>query len=308
MKNDTTTERDSTPNRRQFITRTLATGASLAVLGGFGTTAQANKQTAPQPAAGKANPNGRFAGKVVLITGATSGIGEATARAFAMEGAKVFFNGRRENLGKKLEAEIRERGGDATYMKSDVRHEEQVRAFVEGCIERYKRIDIAFNNAGTIAPPKPIAEFSLDDWQNVITTNATGVLLSMKYEIAQMLKQGGGVIVNNASVSAHVGFATIAAYSASKHAVHSLTKVAALENSAKNIRINCVSPGAVDTPMLRAALEAWKTDFETVAKEYPLSRIVQPEEIARAVMYLSSDDASCIAGTDLDLTGGYLTK
>jgi NAD(P)-dependent dehydrogenase (short-subunit alcohol dehydrogenase family) len=308
MKNDTTTERDSTPNRRQFITQTLATGASLAMLGGFGTTARANTQKTPQPAAGKANPNGRFAGKVVLITGATSGIGEATARAFAMEGAKVFFNGRREHLGKKLETEIRERGGDATYMKSDVRHEEQVRAFVEGCIERYKRIDIAFNNAGTIAPPKPIAEFSLDDWQNVITTNATGVLLSMKYEIAQMLKQGGGVIVNNASVSAHVGFATIAAYSASKHAVHSLTKVAALENSAKNIRINCVSPGAVDTPMLRAALEAWKTDFAAVAKEYPLSRIVQPEEIARAVMYLGSDDASCVAGTDLDLTGGYLTK
>jgi NAD(P)-dependent dehydrogenase (short-subunit alcohol dehydrogenase family) len=255
MKNDTTTERDSTPNRRQFITQTLATGASLAMLGGFGTTARANTQKAPQPAAGKANPNGRFAGKVVLITGATSGIGEATARAFAMEGAKVFFNGRRENLGKKLEAEIRERGGDATYMKSDVRHEEQVRAFVEGCIEKYKRIDIAFNNAGTIAPPKPIAEFSLDDWQNVIATNATGVLLSMKYEIAQMLKQGGGVIVNNASVSAHVGFATIAAYSASKHAVHSLTKVAALENSAKNIRINCVSP---EPSIRRCCAQLWK--------------------------------------------------
>lgn len=141
-----------------------------------------------------------------------------------------------------------------------------------------------------------------------MTTNATGTMLCMKHEIAQMLLQGGGVIVNNASVSSHVGFATIAGYSASKHAVHSLTKVAALENSAKNIRINCVSPGAVDTPMLRSALAAWNTDFTAVAKEYPIGRIVQPEEIARAVMFLSSDDASCIVGTDLDLTGGYLTK
>lgn len=142
----------------------------------------------------------------------------------------------------------------------------------------------------------------------VMTTNATGVFLSMKYELPIMLRQKGGVIVNNASVSSHVGFATISPYNASKHAVLSLTKVAALEYTDKNIRVNSVSPGAVDTPMLRRALAAWKTDFETVSQDYPLKRIVNPEEIARTVMWLSSDDASCIIGMDVDATGGYLTK
>ena len=123
-----------------------------------------------------------------------------------------------------------------------------------------------------------------------------------------MLKQGGGSIVNNASVSGHVGFATIAPYSASKHAVISLTKVAALEYADKNIRINSISPGAVDTPMLRRALNAWNTNFKEVAQEYPIKRIVKQEEITRSVMWLSSDDASCITGMDLDATGGYLTS
>jgi NAD(P)-dependent dehydrogenase (short-subunit alcohol dehydrogenase family) len=143
---------------------------------------------------------------------------------------------------------------------------------------------------------------------NVMTTNATGVFLSMKYEIPVMLKQGEGVIVNNASVSAHVGFATIAPYNASKHAILSLTKVAALEYADKNIRINSISPGAVDTPMLRSALAAWKTDFEAVAKDYPIKRIVNANEIANTVMWLSSAEPTCIVGTDIDVTGGYLTK
>jgi NAD(P)-dependent dehydrogenase (short-subunit alcohol dehydrogenase family) len=141
-----------------------------------------------------------------------------------------------------------------------------------------------------------------------MTTNATGVFLSMKYELPVMLKQGGGAIINNASVSSHVGFATISPYSASKHAIASLTKVAALEYADKNIRINSISPGAVDTPMLRRALAAWKTDFETVAKDYPIKRIVKAEEIAKTVLWLSSADPSCIVGTDIDVTGGYLTK
>jgi len=143
---------------------------------------------------------------------------------------------------------------------------------------------------------------------DLMNTNATGVFLSMKYELPHMLRQGGGVIVNNASVSGHVGFATIAPYSASKHAVISLTKVAALEYADKNIRVNSVSPGAVDTPMLRRALAAWKTDFKAVSQDYPIKRIVNVEEIARSVMWLSSDDASCITGMDVDATGGYLTK
>ena len=269
---------------------------------------QANTQQPVASEAGTANPSGRFANKVVLITGATSGIGEATARAFAQEGAIVHFCGRREALGEKVAQEINTMGGRASYQKADVRSEQDVKSFIDTCVQRYGRIDVAFNNAGIESKPFTIADQSLDDWMNVMTTNATGVFLSMKYELPIMLKQGGGAIINNASVSSHVGFATIAPYSASKHAIASLTKVAALEYADKNIRINSISPGAVDTPMLRRALAAWKTDFETVAKEYPIKRIVKAEEIAKTVLWVSSADPTCIVGTDIDVTGGYLTK
>ncbi|HAJ60348.1 MAG TPA: short-chain dehydrogenase [Cyanobacteria bacterium UBA8543] len=242
------------------------------------------------------------------MTGATSGIGEVTARAFAQEGAIVHFCGRREALGAKIAQEINSLGGRASYQKADVRSEQDVKSFIDTCVQRYGRIDIAFNNAGIESKPFTVADQSLQDWMNVMTTNATGVFLSMKYELPVMLKQGGGVIINNASVSGHVGFATIAPYSASKHAIASLTKVAALEYSDKNIRINSISPGAVDTPMLRRALAAWQTDFETVAKDYPIKRIVKAEEIAKTVLWLSSADPSCIVGTDIDVTGGYLAK
>lgn len=293
-------------SRRQVLT-TGAIGVA-----GFATviatqTAQANTQTPPEPQA-EVNSNGRFAGKVVLITGATSGIGEATARAFAAEGATVHFCGRREALGEQVAQSIRDAGGKATYQRADVRVEEEVKAFVDTCAADYGRIDIAFNNAGIESSPSTIADRSLADWMDVMMTNATGVFLSMKHELPHMLLQGGGVIINNASVSSHVGFATIAPYSASKHAVLSLTKVAALEYADKNIRVNSIAPGAVDTPMLRRALAAWNTDFETVSQDYPIQRIVMPEEIARSVMFLCSDDASCITGMDLDATGGYLTK
>ena len=223
-------------SRRQLLT-TGAMGAT-----GFATAvttqmASANAQNSSE-AQTRVTPNGRFTGKVVLITGATSGIGEATARAFADEGATVHFCGRRESLGKQVAQSIRSAGGKATYQRADVCIEEDVKAFVNACMEQYGHIDIAFNNAGIESTPNTITDRSLEEWINVMTTNATGVFLSMKYEIPHMVRQGRGVIVNNASVSGHVGFATIAPYSASKHAVLSLTKVAALEYSDKNIRIN----------------------------------------------------------------------
>lgn len=294
-------------SRRRMM---LCGGAGLAGLAAT-TVSQhvnANTQQPVAPQSGKANSNGRFAGKVVLITGATSGIGEATARAFAQEGAIVHFCGRRETLGEKVAQEINTMGGRASYQKADVRSEQDVKSFIDTCVQRYGRIDIAFNNAGIESKPFAIADQSLQDWMNVMTTNATGVFLSMKYQLPVMLKQGGGVIINNASVSSHVGFATIAPYSASKHAILSLTKVAALEYSDKNIRINSISPGAVDTPMLRRALAAWNTNFDTVAKDYPIKRIVKAEEIAKTVFWLGSADPTCIVGTDIDVTGGYLTK
>ena len=254
------------------------------------------------------NPDGKFVDKVVLITGATSGIGEATARLFAQEGAKVHFCGRRQELGVEVAQSIQEQGGIASFQKADVRNESEIRAFIDGCVEKYGQIDIAFNNAGIESAPKTVAEQTFEDWENVMSTNARGVFLSMKYELPVMLNSGGGAIINNSSVSGHVGFATIAPYNASKHAVMSLTKVAALEYADQNIRVNSISPGAVDTPMLRRALEAWNTDIETVVQDFPIKRVVTPEEIAKGVMWLASAESTAVIGTDIDLTGGYLTK
>ncbi|MBD1907862.1 SDR family oxidoreductase [Trichocoleus sp. FACHB-6] len=285
-------------------------GAGLAGVAAMtvGGRVDANTQQSAVAQQVSAKPEGRFAGKVVLITGATSGIGEATARAFAKEGATVHFCGRREALGEKVAQEINAQGGKASYQKVDVRQEEEIKAFIDTCVQKYGRIDIAFNNAGIESSPNTVAQQSLGDWMNVMTTNATGTFLSMKYELPVMLKQGSGAIINNASVSSHVGFATIAPYSASKHAIASLTKVAALEYADKNIRINSISPGAVDTPMLRRAMAAWKLSEEQIANEYPIKRLVAPEEIAKTVLWLSSADPTCIIGTDIDVTGGYLTK
>ena len=292
---------DARATRRQVLAAGFGSAATLAG------TAIANTQSPVQPR-GSTDANGRFAGKVVLVTGGTSGIGKAAAYAFAREGAKVVFCGRREELGKANEAEARAFGGDATFVRADVSVEDDVKRLIDTCVQLHGRLDIAFNNAGVESQPAPIGELSLEAWNRVMTINATGVFLSMRHELPRMLEAGGGVIVNNASVSAHVGFATIAAYNASKHAVLSLTKVGALEYADRNIRVNSISPGCVDTPMIERALKAWNVTVPQVVADYPIKRMVQPEEIARAVMFLSSDEASCITGTDLDVTGGWLIK
>jgi len=252
-------------------------------------------------------PGSRFAGKVVLITGATSGIGEATARAMAGEGAKVVFCGRRLELGQQVEASVRSTGGDATFVRADVRNENEVRDLVDGCVSRHGRLDIAVNNAGIESPRAArLHEQSMADMEEVWRTNVGGVFLGMKYQIPRMLAQGGGSIINTASISAEVGFATIAPYNSSKHAVASLTKVAALEYAADRIRINAFAPGAVDTPMLRRAAAAFGVSYDQIAQDYPIKRIVRPEEIAAVVMWLASDESSAMAGADVDASGGYL--
>lgn len=290
--------------RRDFLARGIAALGSAALVGAQA--AQANTQIPPEPRAGRANPNGRFAGKVVLITGATSGIGEATAKAFAMEGAKVYFCGRRVELGQNIEREIRALGGEATFRQADVRDEKQIKAFVDGCVNKYGRIDIAFNNAGVVGEVNPFLETSLTDWQDVMTTNATGVFVSMQNEIAYMLKQGGGVIVNTASVSSYKGFVNIGPYGASKHAILSLTRVAALAFADKNIRVVSIAPGGVDTPMLQYSLKRQGFTPEQAAAGIPIKRINTVEEMARAVLFLSSDDATAFAGSNIDVTGGML--
>jgi NAD(P)-dependent dehydrogenase (short-subunit alcohol dehydrogenase family) len=197
-------------SRRSALTTTAAglAGLSLGGVAVAAVSAESEQLTA--------DPNGVFADKVVLITGATSGIGQATATAFAMRGATVFFCGRRDDLGLANQDQIRFRGGDATFLRADVREEAQIRDFIDACAARHGRIDIAFNNAGIETPrASPLHEQSIEDWDNVHRTNARAVFLSMKYELPHMLAAGGGVIINNASVSAEVGFATIAPYSAS---------------------------------------------------------------------------------------------
>ncbi len=301
---------DSSKRKNSPITRREIISAGVAGLAAASTAKSvfANTQKPVEPKSGKANPDGKFKDKVVLITGATSGIGKASAYAFAKEGAKVFFCGRRTNLGEANAREIQAFGGEATYMQADVRKEDDVRNFINGCVKKYGRIDIAFNNAGIEAPPKTINDLSLEEWNNVMATNATGVFLSMKYEIPVMLRQGGGIIVNTASVGGHQGFANIAPYGASKAGVMSLTRTGAMELTGKNIRVNSFSPGAVDTPMLRRALSSWGVTTEAEAKNYPINRLATAEEMARVVMWLSSDDATIMVGTDIDATGGYLTK
>jgi NAD(P)-dependent dehydrogenase (short-subunit alcohol dehydrogenase family) len=294
-------------SRRQVM---LYGGAGLAGLAATTVAGRVDANT-QQPVASQqspANPNGRFAGKVVLITGATSGIGEATARAFSQEGAIVHFCGRRETLGEQVAQSIRDAGGKATYQRADLRVENDVKAFVNECVNRYGRIDIAFNNAGIESPPKTIDKMTLEEWNNVMATNITGVFLSMKYELPVMLRQERGVIVNTASVGGHCGFSSIAPYGASKAGVMSLTRGAAMEYTDKNIRINSLSPGAVDTPMLRRALSSWGATVEATAEGYPIKRLTTAQEMARAVMWLASDDATSVVGMDLDVTGGYITK
>lgn len=276
-------------------------------------TAKSDRSTIAQST--RSDSNRRFDGKVVLITGATSGIGEATARAFAKEGAIVHFCGRRERLGEQVASSIQNAGGKASYQRADVKIDRDVKAFVDTCVKRYGKIDIAFNNAGIeTRKPAPLAEQSLADWNDVMTTNVTGYFLAMKYEIPVMLKNQSwgayntrGIIINNASVSGHVGFANIGSYSTSKHAVIGLTKCAALDYGNQGIRITSISPGGVDTPMRWRALDSLGIDRNSPPPNI-VRRINTPEEMARVVMLLSTEETTSIMGTDLDVTTGMLSS
>lgn len=261
-------------------------------------------EAAPQPTA-PISQSDRFAEKVVLITGATSGIGETTARMFAQAGAKVFFCGRREALGKQVEASIRELGGEATYMRADVRSDADVKAFVDACVNQYGRLDIAFNNAGIDYPPSPIADTAIAEFDDLMNTNARGVFLGMKYEIPYMLQAGSGAIINMASIGGQRAFPNIIGYGASKAAVIHMTKMAAQEYG-KTIRVNAVLPGAIDTPMLDRVKRDWKVSEEQLVAPYPVKRAGNSEEVAAAVMWLASPEASYVSGAAFNVDGGGL--
>ena len=287
-------------SRRNILaTGLLATaGLTTAV-----STAQANTASS-DPAPAVASFDDQFANKVVLITGATSGIGKTTAKAFAQQGANVFFCGRRAELGQQVETEIRAMGGEATYMQADIRNAAEVKAFVDACITQYGRLDIAFNNAGVDYPPAKIADTDIEDFDDLMNTNARGVFLGMKYEIPHLLKTGGSII-NNASIGGHRAFPNIIGYGASKAAVIHMTKMAAQEYG-KTIRVNVIAPGGVDTPMWDRVQRDWNVSEEQLIAPYPIQRVAQPVEIANAVMWLASDAASYVSGMRFDIDGGGL--
>jgi len=251
---------------------------------------------------------GTLQGKVALITGGSSGIGRVAAIAFARVGARVVLGNRRVAEGEETVKLVKDEGGEATLVKTDVTKAAEVEALVTAAVEAYGRLDCAFNNAGTTGIMAPTAECREENWDTIINLNLKGVWLCMKYEILHMLKQGGGAIVNNASVAGMVGLRGGPAYSASKGGVIQLTRTAALEYSKKGIRVNAVCPGYVLTPMTEGHLKE-KPEFEAQIKKYqPLGRLGTAEEVAEAVVWLCSDAASFITGHPLVIDGGSVAQ
>jgi NAD(P)-dependent dehydrogenase (short-subunit alcohol dehydrogenase family) len=245
-------------------------------------------------------------GKVVLVTGGTSGIGRETALLFTKAGAKVVIAGRRELEGDETVGLIRAAGGDGLFVKTDVSKGSEVAALVQKAVEKFGCLDIAFNNAGIEGAWVPIIRQSEEDWDRTININLKGVWLCLKYEIRQMLKQGGGgAIVNMASVTGLIGSVGAGAYSASKHGVIGLTKTAALENAKSGIRVNAVCPGVIETPMGERLFGA-PAIHKSVVGLHPVGRLGRPVEIAEAVVWMCSDRASFMTGQSLVLDGGFL--
>jgi NAD(P)-dependent dehydrogenase (short-subunit alcohol dehydrogenase family) len=294
--------------RRQLVSATAVGVAALGV--GLAAGAVLGSSSGP-PAPIYIAARRRFAGKVVLITGATSGIGRAAAIQFAAEGGKVAFCGRREALGRRLEEEIQAANGEATYIRADVRVEKDVRDFVAQTVAHYGRLDVAFNNAG-ITIEKPMHEYTLAEWDDVVTTNLRGVFLSMKYEIPHLLAAGGGTIVVTSSSNAIATTAKRSAYAASKRALVGLVQSAALDYVDKNIRINTLIPGTTDTPLVRrvAGMEnapdtVWQLAASEWAKSHiPLHRMATAQEVAAFALALASDEHPFMTGGQMVLDGG----
>lgn len=250
-----------------------------------------------------------FEGKITLITGGSSGIGRATALAFAKKGAKVAIGSRREKESQETIAMIEEIGGEAIFIKTNVTQPTEVENLVNKTISTYNRLDYAFNNAGTEGILGNSIEQTESNWNDIIDTNLKGVWLSMKYQIPQILKNGGGAIVNNASAAGLVGVPNLSIYCASKHGVVGLTKAIALEQATAGIRINSVCPAVIQTEM---GDRAWNLDDrearEQTVAAHPIGRLGKPEEVANAVVWLCSDAASFITGHSLPIDGGYSVK
>jgi len=242
--------------------------------------------------------------QTVLITGALTGIGRATAIAFAKEGANVVVSGRHEDKGQELAAELRGIGAQAEFIKADIRHDEEVKSLVEGTVRRFGRLDVAVNNAGTEGRQGVVTEQTAETYAATFDTNVLGVLLSMKHELRVMQAQRAGNVVNVSSAYGHIGAAYASVYVASKHAVEGLSKSAALEAANYGVRVNSLAPGPIETGMLNR-FTGTKENKDSLAAETAMKRIGTPEEIADAIVFLASSKASFITGKSLGVDGGF---
>ncbi|WP_084143050.1 SDR family NAD(P)-dependent oxidoreductase [Amycolatopsis taiwanensis] len=306
--------RRSEPRRysRRRLLATSAASAGVAVLTGGVAGVALTQGTAPTPTIA---PSGRmrFRDKVVLVTGATSGIGRAAAIQFAAEGGKVGFCGRRQELGRQVEQHIRQSGGEATYIPADVRAESDVQRFVDTVADRYGGLDVCFNNAG-ITIQKPVADYTAQEWEDVNNTNLRGNFFALKYEIPHLIARGGGVIVVTASTNAVITGPGKGAYAASKHGIIGLVQSAAHDyGKDHNIRVNALLPGTTDTELVRrvAGVEnlpasVWQPMKAVFAKQHipDVPRMAQPEEIAAAALILASDDLPFMTAAQLTVDGG----
>jgi NAD(P)-dependent dehydrogenase (short-subunit alcohol dehydrogenase family) len=249
-----------------------------------------------------------FTGKVVLVTGGTSGIGRETALQFARAGARVVVAGRRQPEGEAVVRDIEAAGGEALFVQADVSREQDVKRLVDRTVERFGRLDVAFNNAG-VEQSGSLAEATVDEYRRTFDINVLGVVLSMKYEVPAMLKTGGGSIINTSSVLGHIAAPGSGLYNASKHAVEGLTKTAALEFAKQGVRVNAVAPAATETEMIDRFVGAGDTEGRRqLAAIHPIGRMGRTSEVASAVLYLASDGASFVTGTSLPVDGGWLAQ
>lgn len=244
----------------------------------------------------------RFSGKVALVTGAAGGIGRATAVAFAREGARVAILDRTEDALSDTAAAVRETGAEALDIACDVSEPEQVEAAIARVVERFKRLDTAFNNAGVENKAAPVHEIALAEWDRILDINLRGTFVCMKHELAQMVRQGGGVIVNTSSGAGIRGVTGGASYAASKHAIIGLTKSAALDYAKQNIRVNAVLPGNIETPMMDRFTGG---DIQKAIDLEPVGRLGKPEEIADAVLWMSADLGAFVTGAAISVDGGW---
>ncbi|WP_170288384.1 glucose 1-dehydrogenase [Marilutibacter maris] len=285
--------------RRELLGASLAAAATTATLAtGLGTAQAASPRHAGR---------GRLAGKVAIITGATSGIGRSAAFAFAREGASVGFCGRRKALGREVEAAIRAEGGKAMFMRADVTVPEQVRDFVDAVADHYGGLHVAFNNAGITGRFQPLHELDLDTWDRINATNTRGVFVSMKHQIPHMLRSGGGSIILTSSLHERSTRPGAGAYATSKRALMGLAQAAALDYGARGIRANVIAPGIIDTPLFRGATGASPEMVEQSRQKVDaFKRIGTPEEIADVALWLASDESRYMTGSSVLADGGVL--